>query len=76
MLSIILNHWSVYLYVVDIIVLSVLFFADWARRSSQERNGQAMRARLATERVVASEHTAKFRRAGNNVFPAEYRYGR
>jgi len=76
MLSIILNHWSVYLYLFDLIALSVLFFADWARRSSQAQNGRPMRGTLATERVVASEHTARSLRAGNSVFPAEYQYGR
>ena len=73
MLSIILSHWSIYLYLIDLIALAVLFFVDWARRTSQERK---RRAAFATARVAASEHTAKFRRAGNSVFPAEYRYGR
>lgn len=76
MLSIILSHWSVYLYLLDLFVLTILFFVDYAQRTAQERKDRIRRTALATAPVAASEHTVRFRRAGNNVFPAEYRYGR
>lgn len=75
MLNIIFSHWSVYLYLFDLIALTILFFVDYAHRKAQDRKDRLRRAAFATAPVAASEHTARFRRAGNNVFPAEYRYG-
>lgn len=76
MLSIILSHWSVYLYLFDLIAFTLLFFVDWARRSSQAQKYRPRRIALAIVPAVAAERTARFRRADNSVFPAEYRSGR
>lgn len=73
MLNIVLSHWSIYLYVFYVAVLSVLFFIY---RPMSSRDREPLCFSLTSGRSAAEARTARYRRAGSSAPPVVYLYER